>query len=330
MARIAPKSWSEFQHYKNRDPSCIKLHKRLLDDYEFQCLPVASRALAPMLWLLASEGVDGMIDADDRKLAFRLRMSPTELSDAIKPLVDSGFFITDENASDLLADRKHDASLEKRVENKKETRKKEKTPPAGDVVPPKPSFILPDWIPEEPWTAFVEMRKKIRAPLTDPAITLTLRELQKLRNEGHDPAAVLEQSTMHAWRGVFAIKEKTNGRTGKASRIDNAIEGARAFLGTPEPDSGGVAARSTQSAVSGQRGAISGPSIADPGDDHEGISGAGNAPAGSSRVRLAADGLSDAAAPVRGIFCGSETPDASGIEDGDGSLQALTRQRVFS
>ena len=51
-ARIRPKNWHSFQHYKDRDPTWIKLHKKLLDDYEFQSLPLASRALAPMLWLL--------------------------------------------------------------------------------------------------------------------------------------------------------------------------------------------------------------------------------------------------------------------------------------
>jgi hypothetical protein len=52
---IVPNNWAELQHYKDRSPPWIKLHKKLLDNFEFQSLPVASRALAPMLWLLASE-----------------------------------------------------------------------------------------------------------------------------------------------------------------------------------------------------------------------------------------------------------------------------------
>jgi hypothetical protein len=89
---IVPKNWSDFQHYKDRAPPWIKLHKGLLDNYDFQCLPVASRALAPMLWLLASEHEAGHIDATPQKLAFRLRLSEKEVVDALQPLVASGFF----------------------------------------------------------------------------------------------------------------------------------------------------------------------------------------------------------------------------------------------
>ena len=56
---LITKNWAEFQHYKDRSPPWIKLHKELLDDRQYQSLPLASRALAPMLWLLASETKDG-------------------------------------------------------------------------------------------------------------------------------------------------------------------------------------------------------------------------------------------------------------------------------
>lgn len=89
---IIPNNWADLQHYKDRSPPWIKLHKKLLDNYEFQCLPVASRALAPMLWLLASEHDKGEIDADPKKLAFRLRMTEQEAIEALQPLIDNEFF----------------------------------------------------------------------------------------------------------------------------------------------------------------------------------------------------------------------------------------------
>lgn len=107
--RITPKDWREFQHYKDRNPPWIRLHKSLLDNYEFQCLPVASKALAPMLWLIASDFTDGVIDADIKKLAFRLRQSETEIAAALKPLIDNGFFVLEGDASDALADCKQSA-----------------------------------------------------------------------------------------------------------------------------------------------------------------------------------------------------------------------------
>jgi hypothetical protein len=128
--KIAPKNWRDFQHYKDRNPPWIRLHKSLLDNYEFQCLPVASRALAPMLWLLASDSVDGVIDADEAKLAFRLRMSIDEVSAALKPLIDNGFF---DVASGALAERKQVAVPE--TETEALQRQKEKRPRKARATP---------------------------------------------------------------------------------------------------------------------------------------------------------------------------------------------------
>ena len=118
---ITPKNWLEFQHYKDRVPPWIKLHRSLLDDYEFHCLPVASRALAPMLWLLASESTEGKIDADPKRLAFRLRTSSKEVEDALKSLISAGFFVVEHGASELLAERKQDACLETETETETES-----------------------------------------------------------------------------------------------------------------------------------------------------------------------------------------------------------------
>jgi hypothetical protein len=85
--KIQPKDWAEFQHYKDRNPTWIKLHRTLLDNFEFHRLPLASRALAPMLWLLASEDKEGVIDADPESLAFRLRCSIKEVETALSPLI---------------------------------------------------------------------------------------------------------------------------------------------------------------------------------------------------------------------------------------------------
>jgi hypothetical protein len=119
MTTLTPKNWGAFQHYKNRKPAWIKLHHGLLDDFTFSRLPVASKALAPLLWLLASEYQDGKITAPIDELAFRLHMIPSDLVAALSPLIDSGFF----NASEPLADCYQDASLEKRRGEKIEKRK---------------------------------------------------------------------------------------------------------------------------------------------------------------------------------------------------------------
>ena len=121
--KLIPKNWTKFQHYKDRNPPWIKLHRDLLNDKEFMRLPLASKGLAPVLWLLASESVEGVFDADFDELEFRLRISQKELEDAIKPLIDNGFFL---DASTMLAPCLQDAIPETETETKRETKTKAK------------------------------------------------------------------------------------------------------------------------------------------------------------------------------------------------------------
>jgi hypothetical protein len=121
MKRLRPKNWNEFQHYKRRHPPWVKLHKRLLDNFEFQSLPLASKALAPMLWLLASEDRQGWIDAEAAKISFRLRISEEDLEQAIQPLIACGFFEHEEDASAALALDIQDALPETESESESET-----------------------------------------------------------------------------------------------------------------------------------------------------------------------------------------------------------------
>lgn len=80
------------------------------------------------------------------------------------------------------------------------------TPPAGDLV-----FS----VPSDVWRDFKLHRVKLKAPMTDRAESLMLRELEKLHGQGHDPTAVLEQSIERGWKGVFEIKGRNrNERTG--------------------------------------------------------------------------------------------------------------------
>jgi hypothetical protein len=65
-----------------------------------------------------------------------------------------------------------------------------------------------EWIEPESWQAFIEMRRKIKAPLTPYAEKLIVRELVKLKQAGHDPQACLDQSIMNCWRDVYPLRDK--------------------------------------------------------------------------------------------------------------------------
>lgn len=71
---------------------------------------------------------------------------------------------------------------------------------------------LPEWLPPDEWRGFVAMRKQLKKPLTDRAIVLAIRKLEALRGEGHDPAAVLDQSSLKSWQDLYPVKDDQVGQ----------------------------------------------------------------------------------------------------------------------
>lgn len=121
-ARLYVKNWQKFQHYKFRRPPWIRLYVELLDDFAFNSLPLACRALAFQFWLLASESKDGSIPADSNELAWRLHCASTEVDDAITLLIEKGFLST---ASNVLAPRYQLATTETETETEKSQNQKD-------------------------------------------------------------------------------------------------------------------------------------------------------------------------------------------------------------
>ncbi len=117
---IRIKNWHEFQHYRDRKPPWIKLHRSILDDYEFHCLTDASKALAPCLWLLASEYEHGEIPFDVPMMGFRLHMPCAKVQNCLTELESKGFILY---ASGVLSERKQSAIPEVEVETEVEKRR---------------------------------------------------------------------------------------------------------------------------------------------------------------------------------------------------------------
>lgn len=91
---LTPKNWTSFQHYKDRAPAWIKLHRGLLDNIEYYRLsPEAGKAL-PLVWLLASER-DGIVP-EAAELSFRLRVSEDLAADILTELVEREFLVGSE------------------------------------------------------------------------------------------------------------------------------------------------------------------------------------------------------------------------------------------
>jgi len=70
---------------------------------------------------------------------------------------------------------------------------------------------LPQWVPQREWLDFVAMRLNIRKPIkTASQAHYCLRQLESLRAQGNDVAAVLSQSIAANWQGLFPVKSGAN------------------------------------------------------------------------------------------------------------------------
>ena len=95
MKYLLVKNWTEFQHYKDRNPPWIKLHRTILDDYGFCKLPDGAKGQLMLIWIFASQN-EGKIPQDaiflERKLGF------TNACD-LDLFIESGFLIEDQGDS---------------------------------------------------------------------------------------------------------------------------------------------------------------------------------------------------------------------------------------
>lgn len=73
--------------------------------------------------------------------------------------------------------------------------------------PKKKAYYSDDDKLNKAFTDYVDMRKKIKAPMTDRAIELAINKLEKLSGGDNNKAiAILEQSVMNSWKGLFELK----------------------------------------------------------------------------------------------------------------------------
>jgi hypothetical protein len=140
-------NWENLQHYKDRTPPWIKLHNELLEDYEFECLPDASKAHLLCIWLLASR-TENKIKADSRWIQRKIGAN----SDVdIKGLVDAGFLQLNQEVTECKQDASNmpqvmqQSAIPEREGEERESRVE------GDSKPAKKSgrsvFVIPT--PEE-------------------------------------------------------------------------------------------------------------------------------------------------------------------------------------
>jgi hypothetical protein len=88
------KNWDSFQHYSKRNPPWIKLHRALLDDYNFCSLPDVAKGHLMLLWIYASQN-NGYIPNDPKFLEKKLSCENIDL----EIFVSGGFLLRKQGAS---------------------------------------------------------------------------------------------------------------------------------------------------------------------------------------------------------------------------------------
>ena len=209
--KLIPKNWESFQHYKDRSPTWIKLHKHLLDDMAFQRLPVGARALAPMLWLLASESVQGIFNGSTEELSFRLRQNEKEISVSLEALIKSGFFILYQDASNPLADCYTTSDVVAQL-GSPEKRREEKEIDTD----------LPEGVSMSVWQDFKKHRKAKKSPITDTAMQAIQREADKA---GWTLETALSEACARGWTG-FKAEWVTDKQGSQPTTYANVMAGA--------------------------------------------------------------------------------------------------------
>jgi hypothetical protein len=180
------KNWTQFQHFKNRDPIWIKLYRNLLDDIEWHQLdPLAAKTLVS-LWLLASED-SGKIP-EIKVLAFRLRIPE---KDVIKAISQLDHWI-EKDDSNLISTCYQGDILEKRREDKN-------------------SDIKPTDVSEETWTDYLTLRKSKKAPVTASVLKGLRKDAEQI---GWTLEQVLAIQIKNGWQGfnpewIASKKENT-------------------------------------------------------------------------------------------------------------------------
>jgi replicative superfamily II helicase len=213
------RNWEKFQHYKDRAPPWIKLHRDLLTSRTWVSGDDASRALAVACMLLAA-ATDNKIPAD---AAYVRRVAYLNSDPDLAKLADTDFIeFIDENgaaladASNLLAKCTECSPGERREEERREEeRREEKSRDAR-----KRATRLPeDWKAEQ---ALLEWARSQRPDL-DPS-----EEQEKFRDyylslSGHNGTKLDWTRTFRNWIRNSRGSAKPNGRASHSPEPPRAI-----------------------------------------------------------------------------------------------------------
>jgi len=214
----------------------FRLYHEWNSDPKVQIMPEVMQRRLVMLFCARCK-CDGEVTFRETEAAFHWRVSMAELAETKALFIQQGFidehwnlvnwnrrqFLSDSSTSRTRRYREQKRTSQQRHgdgvatnapvtvtapdTDTEQTQKKAKV--AAQCKPSQ--FVLPEWISNEVWKDFEEMRRKKRAPLTDRARQNIVTKLVRLEREGQRAEDVLNQSITNAWQDVFPLRDENNG-----------------------------------------------------------------------------------------------------------------------
>lgn len=207
---IKIKNWSEHQHFKDRSPPWIKVHREIINDVEWHELSGDDAKLLISLWLIASEDkeLSGRLP-DTKSLCFRLRIKEIQLNQA---LIRLSHWLIQDDISTISSVYQGDIPEKSRGREKKDKEVEDKAQA--------PEFVLPDWIDKQHWDAWHLLPK--RKNLKPEQKQLAVDQLAEWRDAGIDYALALKNSATSGWQGLFkpSITQQKHGHINKQEALE--------------------------------------------------------------------------------------------------------------
>lgn len=215
----------------------FRLYAEFATDAKVQSIPEVMQRRLIMLFCLRCSDV--LVTLSDDEIAFQLRIGDADLAETKVLFMRKGFinkeweianwdkrqYASDSSTARTAAyrERKRNAArtspkqpsdaLDTEAETEADTEKNKKTEAPSERAAVKPkkarqeiASSLPSWMPQPTWDDFLAMRKAIKKPITVQGLPLAINKLSSLRDAGNDPKAVLEQSILGNWQGLFELR----------------------------------------------------------------------------------------------------------------------------
>lgn len=200
----------------------FRIYNEILDDPKIAKMDGDTfRCFVYLLAVVSEQESEGILEMSVEDAAWRMRISPEILSEAILYMVNNKIIRKDKNKIIIINWGKRQFASDDVSKRVKRYRQKQgnvtgnvtsnvidtDTDTDTDTEKNKDVFVLPEWIPEKTWGEYLKTRKKKKAAETKYALDLVISELEKIKREtGQDPIDVLNKSIKSGWIDVYPLK----------------------------------------------------------------------------------------------------------------------------